>query len=75
MGHGKFNDHYLKANGIDAEEVKEEWGCKPGGLYDLYNEDTVKIRYKNGKLREDTGMTKDEIFSWYGNDSEYEDED
>lgn len=75
MVHGKFNDDYLKANGIDAEDVKDEYDCEPVSRYNLYNEDTVTIRDSDGNLWADTGMTKDEFFSWYGDDSEYEDED
>lgn len=75
MGHGKFNDHYLKANGINAEDVKKEYKCNPVSYYNLYNEDTVKIRDDAGNLWADTEMTKDEFFSWYGDEDEYEDED
>ena len=66
MGDKKFNTNYLKQNGIDAEEVKESYGCDPVSHYDLYNGDTVTIRDKNGELYVDTEMTKSEFFEYYG---------
>ena len=63
----KFNDGFLKGNGIDAHEVKEDYGCRPWGHYDIYNGDTVTIRDKKGNIRVDTGMTKDEFVEAYGN--------
>jgi hypothetical protein len=62
----KFNDGFLKSNGIDAHEVKEDYGCKPWGHYDIYNGDTVTIRDKQGNIKADTGMSKDEFVSEYG---------
>ena len=65
MGPKKFNDGYLKDNGIDAESVKSEYNC--GSECDIYNGETVTIRTKKGDLVEDTGMTKQEFFDEYGN--------
>lgn len=65
-GPNKFSDSYLKENGVDAHEVKEDYGCDPVSHYDIYNGDTVTIRDKEGNLWEDTEMTKDEFFSTYG---------
>ena len=73
-GPKKFNDTYLKNNGIDAEEVKDDYGCYPVSHYDIYNGDTVTIRDKKGKLYADTEMTKDEFFEIYGNKKEKENE-
>lgn len=67
MGDKKFSDGYLKSNGVDAHEVKEEYGCSPVSRYDIYNGKTVTIKDKSGKLYADTGMSKDEFFSVYGN--------
>ena len=64
MGPKKMKDGYLKSNGIDAEEVKAEWGY--GSETDIYNGDTITFRNKKGELEEDTGMTKEEFFETYG---------
>lgn len=66
----KFSDGYLKKNGVDAHEVKEEYGCHPVSHYDIYNGDTVTIRDKKGNLYADTQMSKYEFFSAYGNSEE-----
>lgn len=66
MGPKKMKDSYLKNNGIDAEEVKDVYGCDPVSHYDLYNGDTITIRDKKGNLYEDTEMSKDEFFKEYG---------
>ena len=73
-GPKKFKDSYLKQNGVDAEEVKEEYGCSPVSHYDLYNGDTVTIRDKEGNLYEDTEMSKDEFFNIFGNSKQKEEE-
>lgn len=70
MGPKKFSDGYLKSNGIDAEEVKDDYGCSPVSQYDIYNGDTITIRDKKGNLYEDTEMTKDEFFNCYGNNKD-----
>lgn len=73
-GPKKFSESYLESNGIDAEEVKAEYGYS--SEMDIYNGDTVTFRDKEGNLAEDTGMTKDEFFEEYGNcyeeDKDYE---
>ena len=66
----KFSDGYLKKNGVDAHEVKEEYGCHPVSHYDIYNGDTVTIRDKKGNLYADTQMSKAEFFAAYGNSEE-----
>ena len=68
MGPKVFSDSYLKNNGIDAEEVKNEWGY--GSETDIYNGDTITFRDKSGKLEEDTGLTKEEFFDKYQKDGE-----
>lgn len=73
-GPKKFSDSYLKENGIDAEEVKDDYDCEPVSHYDLYNGETVTIRDKRGNLYADTEMTKEEFFETYGNQKEEEDE-
>lgn len=70
----KFSESYLEDNGIDAEEVKEEYDCYPVSHYDIYNGDTVTIRDKDGDLYADTEMPKDEFFEEYGN-SQYEEDE
>ena len=55
-GPKKFSDSYLKDNGIDAEQVKDEYECEPVSHYDIYNGDTVTIRDKKGNLFVDTEM-------------------
>lgn len=69
-GDKKFDDKYLKKNGIDAHEVKDDYGCKPVSHYDLYCGETVTIKDKKGKVFADTGMSKDEFFAVYGNEKE-----
>ena len=66
-----FNRNYLAQNGIDAEEVKDEY-VSDGGRYDIYNGDTVTIERKDGRDVIDTGLTKDEFFRRYGNSEEEE---
>ena len=66
-----FNDSYLKKMGVDAHEVKAEWGCKPLSHYDLYSGETVTIESKDHRTVIDTGMSKKEFFATYGN-VEYE---
>lgn len=66
MGDKKFGDSYLKQNGINAHEVKKDYGCNPVSRYDIYNGDTVTIKDKNGITYEDTDMSKDEFFETYG---------
>ena len=68
----KFNDGYLKQAGVDAEKVKEEFGCYPVSHYDVYNGDTVTIRDKSGNLFNDTGLSKTEFFNEYGKHEEKE---
>lgn len=63
-----FKEQYLESNGIDAEEVKEQWGY--GSNVDIYNGDTVTFRYKDGSIAEDTGLTKEEFFENYGKGDE-----
>ena len=60
----RFSDKYLKDNGIDAEEVKDEYGY--GSEADIYNGSTVTIRDKSGNLLEDTGLSKEDFFELYG---------
>ncbi len=67
----KFSEKYLEDNGIDAEEVKDEY-VSDGGKYDIYNGDTVTIESKDGLDVIDTGMSKDEFFETYGYDKEDE---
>lgn len=62
----KFNDRYLKQNGIDAEEVKSEY-VSNGGHYDIYNGDTITIESKDGRNVIDTGLTKQDFFNTYSN--------
>lgn len=71
-GPKKFKGSYLEDNGIDAEEVKGEYGF--GSEVDIYNGDTVTFRNKDGSLAEDTEMSKDEFFETYGNQKEEENE-
>ena len=67
----KFNESYLAQNGIDAEEVKEEY-VDNGGHYDIYNGSTVTIESKDGRDVIDTGMSKEEFFKTYGKNKEEE---
>lgn len=67
----KFNESYLEDNGIDAEEVKSDY-VSDGGHYDIYNGDTITIKSKDGRDIIDTGMSKEEFFSFYGNYNEEE---
>ncbi len=62
-----FSDNYLKDNGINAEEVKDDYDCYPVSHYDIYNGDTITIRDKKGNLYADTKMTKKKFFDCYGN--------
>ena len=62
---------YLEQNGIDAEEVKEEY-VDNGGHYDIYNGSTVTIESKDGRDVIDTGMSKEEFFKTYGKNKEEE---
>lgn len=71
-GPKKFKESYLEDNGIDAEEVKGEYGF--GSEVDIYNGDTVTFRNKDESLAEDTEMSKDEFFETYGNQKEEENE-
>lgn len=64
-----FSESYLEQNGVDAEEVKEEY-VSNGGHYDIYNGDTVTIESKDGRNVIDTGMTKNEFFDTYGKKDE-----
>ena len=66
MRDNKFSDSYLKDNGIDAHEVKDDFECKPLSHYDIYNGETITIRDKNGNLFVDTKMTKQQFFAIYG---------
>lgn len=68
LGPKKFSDAYLKANGIDAEEVKADYGY--GSSIDIYNGDTITFRKKDGTLAEDTEMTKDEFLNTYKKEKE-----
>ena len=70
----KFSEGYLEDNGVDAEEVKEEY-VSNGGKYDIYNGETVTIESKDGRDVIDTGMTKKEFFETYGNEKDDEKED
>lgn len=63
----KFSDSYLKQNGIDAHEVKEDYGLNHISLYDIYDGDTVTIRDKQGKLAVDTELSKQDFFNEFGN--------
>ncbi len=67
----KFSDSYLKQNGIDAEEVKDEY-VSNGGRYDIYNGETVTIESKDGRDVIDTEMSKEEFFKIYGKNKEEE---
>ena len=71
MGSKKFNLDYLEKNGVDPEEVKEEYTSE-GGHYDIYNGETVTIESKDGRDIIDTGMSKEEFFRYYGNNEEEE---
>lgn len=66
----KFSDHYLKKFGVDAEAVKDEYGCRPVSHFDIYNGETVTIRDKKGVLFFDTQMTKEQFFQCYGKSKE-----
>ena len=68
----KFSDGYLKKMGVDAEQVKDEYGCKPVSHFDIYNGETITIRDKKGILFYDTEMTKDEFFNFYNTCQEEE---
>lgn len=68
MGPKKFSDSYLKSNGIDAEEVKDQYGY--GSETNIYNGDTITFRDQSGNLEEDTGLTKEEFFRIYGKEDE-----
>lgn len=70
MNDKKFKDSYLKKLGVDAHEVKDDYGCKPVSHYDIYNGETITIRDKSGKLYADTKMSKEEFFHVYGNAEE-----
>ncbi len=72
MGDKKFQDSYLKSNGVDAHEVKEDYGCSPVSKYDIYNGETITIKDKFGNLYVDTEMSKEEFFEIYGNNKEKE---
>ncbi len=61
----KFDNGYLKKLGINAHEVKADYGCNPVAHYDIYNGDTVTIRNKRGELYADTCMTKTEFINYY----------
>lgn len=63
----KLSDGYLKSYGVDAHDVKREYGCNPVSHYDIYNGSTITIRDKQGSLFADTGLTKDEFFETFGN--------
>ena len=52
----KFNEKYLEQNGVDAEEVKEEY-VDDSGHYDIYNGETITIESKDGRDVVDTGMS------------------
>ena len=69
-GFKKFSDDFLKSNGVDAHEVKKEFGCKKLSSYDIYNGDTVTIREKSGKLFADTGMSNDQFLKNFGSNKE-----
>lgn len=69
MGPKIMSDSYLKQNGVDAEQVKDEWGY--GAEVDIYNGDTITFRDKSKNLVEDTELTKEEFFQKYG---EYKEE-
>ena len=71
-GPKKFKESYLESEGIDAEEVKDEWGY--GSEVDIYNGDTITFRNKDGSLAEDTEMTKEEFFETYSKKEENEDD-
>lgn len=62
----KFSDSYLKQNGIDAHEVKDDYGCRPVSHYDIYNGETVTIESKDGRVVIDTEMSKEQFFEEYG---------
>ena len=62
----KFSDSYLKQNGIDAHEVKDDYGCHPVSHYDIYNGETVTIESKDGREVIDTEMSKEQFFEEYG---------
>lgn len=66
-----FDKNYLKQNGIDAEEVKDEY-VSDGGHYDIYYGETVTIESKDGRKVVDTGLSKDSFFKLYGNSEEEE---
>ncbi len=68
MENKRFSDSYLENNGVDAHEVKEDYGCSPFFYYDIYNGETVTIRDKEGNLYADTEMSKDDFFDFYGNE-------
>lgn len=68
----KFKESYLEQNGIDAEEVKDDYDCNPVSHYDNLNGDTITIRDKEGNLYADTNMTKEEFFNTYGDSKEEE---
>lgn len=71
----KFRDSYLSSNGVDAEDVKEEYVGKNGGGVDIYDGDTVTIRSKDGDVVIDTDMTKEEFFAWYSDSEDCNDDD
>ena len=69
-GNKKFSDSYLESQGVNAHEVKEDYGCHPLSHYDIYNGETVTIESKDGKDVIDTEMGKEEFFKVYGNNKE-----
>lgn len=75
MGDKKYSDSYLKQLGVDAHEVKKDYGCEPVSRFDIYKGETVVIRDKKGKLAEDTGMSHDDFVDTYGNSKDKEKDD
>lgn len=69
-GNKKFSDSYLKSEGVDAHEVKEDYSCYPLSHYDIYNGKTVTIESKDRKTVIDTEMSKEEFFKVYGDKKE-----
>lgn len=62
----KFSDSYLKQKGVDAHEVKDDYGCRPVSHYDIYNGKTITIESKDGREVIDTEMSKEQFFQAYG---------
>lgn len=62
----RFSESFFKSNGIDAHEVKDDFGCRPVSHFDIYNGKTVTIESKDGSIVIDTELTKEQLIEVYG---------